>query len=63
MIHRHHIWNGDDVGATFEKREITEEGDDVKYYHRDHLGNGELVTDASMGVLAQRFYTPYGELD
>ncbi|MGS2717042.1 RHS repeat-associated core domain-containing protein [Eionea flava] len=66
IIHRYHIRNGDDVVASFEKREEAsgdmELGDDVKYYHRDHLGNGELVTGADMNVLSQRFYTPYGEL-
>ena len=66
IIHRHNIWNGDDVVATFEKTEEdadeTDMGDGVKYYHRDHLGNGELVTGADMNVIAQRFYTPYGEL-
>ena len=67
VIHRHHIWNGHEVVATFEKRdELTDDGfrqgDDVKYYHRDHLGNGELVTGADMGILSQRFFTPFGEL-
>lgn len=66
VIHRHNIWNGDDVVATFEKTEEgadeQEMGDGVKYYHRDHLGNGELVTGADMNVTSQRFYTPYGEL-
>ncbi len=66
IIHRHNIWNGHDVVASFEKRDATYDGrkiaDDVKYYHRDHLGNGELVTGADMSVLAHRYYTPYGEL-
>lgn len=66
VIHRHNIWNGNDVVATFEKHDGMVDGyhmgDDVKYYHRDHLGNGELVTGADMNVIAQRFYTPYGEL-
>ncbi|MFA0813457.1 RHS repeat-associated core domain-containing protein, partial [Microbulbifer epialgicus] len=70
IIHRHHVWNGNDVVATYEKRQkettdVVEQAlqtDQVAYYHRDIIGSGEVVTGSDMEVLERRFYTPYGEL-
>ena len=69
-IHRHQVWNGHDVVATYEKRdtgqtdavELALESDQIAYYHRDIIGSGEVVTGSDMEVLSRRFYTPYGEL-
>ena len=68
-IHRHHIWNGDDVVATYEKtdeqglsdEEKDRSADKVSYYHRDIIGSGELITGSAMNVVSRRFFTPYGE--
>ena len=67
--HRHSVWNGHDVVATYEKVEDVDGSrldnelttDKVAYFHRDLIGSGDLITGANMEVITRRFYSPYGE--
>ncbi len=37
-------------------------GEDIRHYHRDHLGSPRLITDASGSEVGRRTYLPYGEM-
>jgi hypothetical protein len=39
-----------------------EENNQLYYYHGDHLGGAQIVTDPEGKIYEQLEYTPYGEL-
>jgi RHS repeat-associated protein len=39
-----------------------EENNQLYYYHGDHLGSAQIVTDPEGKIYEQLEYTPYGEL-
>jgi RHS repeat-associated protein len=41
---------------------MSEENNQLYYYHGDHLGSAQLVTDPEGEIYEQLEYTPYGEL-
>jgi RHS repeat-associated protein len=41
---------------------MSEENNQLYYYHGDHLGSAQLVTDPEGKIYEQLEYTPYGEL-
>jgi uncharacterized protein RhaS with RHS repeats len=41
---------------------MSEENQQLYYYHGDHLGSAQLVTDPEGKIYEQLEYTPYGEL-
>jgi RHS repeat-associated protein len=61
-----HIYVGDTRIATKRRHEgndnYGEEERSVYYYHEDHLGSAQLVTDYRGEVYEHLEYTPYGEL-
>jgi uncharacterized protein YbaA (DUF1428 family) len=41
---------------------MSEENRQLYYYHGDHLGSAQIVTDPEGEIYEQLEYTPYGEL-
>lgn len=70
VLHKYYIRNGYEVVASIERIEYAEDLDDeidtrpqdsVAYYSRDIIGSGLIVTGPMGEVVADRFYSPYGE--
>jgi RHS repeat-associated protein len=62
-----HIFVGETRIATKRREErndvnLVEESRQIYYYHGDHLGSAQLVTDYKGETYEQLEYTPYGEL-
>jgi RHS repeat-associated protein len=62
-----HIFVGETRIATKRREErndvnLGEESRQIYYYHGDHLGSAQLVTDSDGKTYEQLEYTPYGEL-